>query len=102
MTNEPVKSREEKYASVSNFIVDEQIISNWKIDNKVVYIELSSLETKYSSLLGAKIRYIVKHFRELGFKVDINRLPKEIKDIILLSFKRNCNTKIIPRIKNVR
>ncbi|MBQ8750619.1 MAG: ABC transporter permease [Alphaproteobacteria bacterium] len=100
VNNEHVVFVLEDSSMVSDFIVDEQIISNWKIDNKVVYIELSSLETKYSSLLGAKIRYIVKHFRELGFKVDINRLPKEIKDIIVLSFKKTGNE--APKIKNTK
>ena len=85
----------------SDFIVDEKIISDWKKDNnKIVYIQFLSSEIKYSSLLGAKIFSIIVKFRELGFKVNLELLPDEIRDILLLSFKKTGNE--APKIKNTK
>ena len=82
-----------------DIVFDEETIIKWKNDKvSVVYIQTHNLDIKYSSILASKLYLIIKHLRKLGFNVDINRLPKKIKDILLLSLTKTGNE--APKQKN--
>ena len=69
-----------------------KIIERWKLGgNKKIYLKLLGDNIEYTSILGALIYSLINTLKKEGFSIDIENIPEQVREMLLLSLKKTGN-----------